>query len=391
MPILVLLFAPLLSAATLSVSPETIFDCVNGLGRAALKWSEGGGAVDLRVGSPTGPSLTGLTGPEGESITGDWVTDGMRFFLVSEQGSILASLTARVRCGGTLSTVDPGLKTGSYFPLQTGNSWIYRQSTRTVTSSYLIRTITHTEELGGKTYYAVSGGGSVALRLRGDADGRLWRFTGTASSPSEELLLPSAATRITPYQGPLGSFDDAVTVTGGDPLLRTEDVYVRGIGPVRSESRLLTGSSGGFTSGLELVEARLDGGLRLLLPMPRLSISVERTSLDVTGRNVTNCAVPSYCVACFGDPRYRPCARARLEAGASATYTVDLELVDAGGQVAFRAPAIGPQTSDLLAYVQLQLYSQPDVPLAPGLYTLHGRLRSGADLLAASSIQLRIE
>ncbi len=37
--------------------------------------------VQIRVGSPLGTPMTGLEGPTGSAQTGDWVTDGMMFYL----------------------------------------------------------------------------------------------------------------------------------------------------------------------------------------------------------------------------------------------------------------------------------------------------------------------
>lgn len=159
---------------------------------------------------------------------------------------------------------------------------------------------------------------------------------------------------------------------------------MRGIGLVKSESRLLTGSSGGFAIGLELVEARLDGGLRLTVPAPLVSLSIEATVLNVSGRQVTNCAVPSYCVACGligADPpgTYKPCAQARVEASKPA----ELEVRNALGATVFRAPS----SQAVFRYVQLPLYSKPNEPLLPGLYTLVATIEGEA----AASLSFRIE
>ena len=83
---------------------------------------------------------------------------------------------------------------------------------------------------------------------------------------------------------------------------------------------MLTGSSGGFTQGRTLVEATV-AGIRFPAPAPALKLGMESLTLDVTGRHVTNCAVPCYFVACGlvpgADPpgTYKPCAQARVGAG----------------------------------------------------------------------------
>ena len=258
----------------------------------------------------------------------------------------------------------------------------------------MTQTITHTEELGGRTYYVLASEGLPALGLRGDSEGRIWRFTGTATAPKEELYLDPAALTHAPFSSGLGAFPDSVVERGGDALLREDRIFVRGLGLVQSEARLMSGSSGGFASGQYLVEARLDG-IHLSIPAARLSLSVENNLLDVTGKKVTNCAVPSYCVACGligADPpgTYKPCAQARVESHASTAYTLELELANAAGQVVFRAPQSAGDPGALLRYVQLRLYSAPNAPLPPGPYLVLTRLKSGTDVLATSSIALQI-
>jgi hypothetical protein len=158
---------------------------------------------------------------------------------------------------------------------------------------------------------------------------------------------------------------------------------------------MLSGSSGGFLSGLELVEARQEGGIRLALPARRFSLSIENTTLDVTAKKVTNCAVPSYCVACGligADPpgTYKPCVQARLEAGAASPYTLELELADTAGEVIFRAPEFAAG-GDSLRYVQLPLYSMPNRPFSAGWYIVTGRARSGGEVIGTASLLLRID
>ncbi len=376
--------------AELSLSPDPVVDCVAGVGRATLRWSGASAGVEVRVGDPSGPSMTGPTGGSGEATTGYWVNEGLRFLLVNPQGSVEASVTARLRCGGAPSTLDPVFRTGSYWPLLVGNTWIYRQNTRQVTSAYSTRTITRTEELGCRTYFVLTG--DVArTRLREDPEGRIWRFTGTAASPREEILLDPAKAIRAPFIHALGTFPEAASQNVSTGLELDSQVYARGIGLVRSQARLMTGSSGGFTDSLELVEVRLDG-VRLALPAPQLSLSVESTALDVTNKRVTNCVIPIYCIACISDPAgtYKPCAQARVDVRASAPYALDLELVNSAGQAVYRAPAVNG-VGELLRYIQLPLYARRNEPFAPGTYTLVTRLRTGTEVRATSSLTVRID
>ena len=62
-------------------------------GRATLRWeAKGVVRVQIRVGSPTGPAMTGLENPSGSAATGAWVTNGMTFYLQdASDGSSLGS------------------------------------------------------------------------------------------------------------------------------------------------------------------------------------------------------------------------------------------------------------------------------------------------------------
>lgn len=64
---------PAFTSSVLSSSP----------GRVTLSWTAPAGvrSVQIRVGSPGGPAMTGVEGPAGTVQTGDWVTSGMTFFL----------------------------------------------------------------------------------------------------------------------------------------------------------------------------------------------------------------------------------------------------------------------------------------------------------------------
>lgn len=383
-------------AATLTLSQDPVTDCANGLGRATLRWSGANEPVEVRIGGPAGPAMTGLTSSPGESTTGYWISDGMRFVLVNARGAIEARAEARLRCGGNVSALELAARNGSFLPLQVGNTWVYKNRGRALSYEYVTYTISGTETLGGLTYFVLTSGGSGGERLRADAEGRIWRFTGTAETPKEELLLDASSPQSVhaPFAGPLGTFDDTVRVGFPWGLGSESRVYARGIGMVWSETVQNTGSSGGVLDNKELVEARL-AGLAIAPTFPRLSLAVENKELDVSGRKVTNCRIIFGCIGfCPVDPpeAYRPCAQARVEAGAAGEFTVEVELADASGRVVFRQPASG--TGDLLRHVQLQLYSGnfpgPYLPFAAGEYSLTARLKSGTSVLATESITVRI-
>lgn len=383
-------------AATIALSQDPVTDCTNGLGRATLRWSGATGPVEVRILDAAGPTMTGLTSPSGESTTGYWISDGMRFLLVNARGEVEARTEARLRCGGNASALEIAARNGSFLPLQVGNTWVYKNRGRALAYEYVTHTISRTETLGGLTYFVLTSGSSVLERLRADPEGRIWRFSGTPESPKEELLLDPAAPQAVraAHTGPLGTFDDTVRVRFTQGLGSESRVYARGVGMVWSEMVLNTGSSGGVLDNKELVEARL-AGLQLGPWLPRLSLAVENTELDVSGRKVTNCRIIYGCIGfCPVDPpeAYRPCAQARVEAGTAGEFTVELELADSNGRVVFRQPVNG--TGDLLRHVPLQLYSGnfpgPYVPLTAGEYALTARLKSGDSVLATQTMMVRI-
>ncbi len=395
--VLFLAAAGVLPAATLTISPSIIYDCVGIHGHATVSWNGALGAVRIAVG-PEMAQMTGLMEARSGSVeTGEWVGEGLQFFLVGADGAVQASATARVRCGGASSPVPPG---DSFYPLAVGDTWVYRVDSRVVTSDYVTQTVSGLEEIGGRTYFVITTYAgdrrTTAMLVRQDADGRILRFTGSEEAPAEEVWLDPASAAQTGYVGPLGSFGDAVMQTMRQGLIQTMLTFVRGIGLVHTRADLLTGSSGGFTDGLDLVEVRLAGGIHLEVPAPHLSLAAESTVLDVSGRKVTNCAVPCYFVACgFGpgtDPpgTYKPCAQVRVSASAEGDFFTQLELLNAAGDVVFEAPAAMAPAGETLRYVQVPLYSAPNVPLPAGVYRLMGRMTVGGEEAASEVLTVEI-
>jgi hypothetical protein len=322
----------------------------------------------------------------------------MTFYLVNQEGGVEATVTAKVRCGGTVDTLEQGLQNGSYFPLQVGNTWVFRQNSRLETSSYSTYTITSTEVIGGQTYFVLSNTSlaspSVSAKLRSDDQGRIWQWTD--APPGEELLLDPSTAPLGSHSYDFGTAANAAFRTENESLISTTYIYVRGIGLSRWDQTLRTGSSGGFLSGAQLVEVRLADGIHLSMRTTQIALSLESSRLDLTNKKAPNCSVPSYCTACFlvgADPpdTYKPCVQARVEGSASASYTFELELRDSTDQVVYRAQPSGAVNGDLLRYIQIQLYSAPNVPIPPGNYKLIGRLKSDKEELAASVMFVRID
>jgi len=72
--------------------------------RTTLTWNAPGYSnLVIHVNSPTGQALTGTLGSSGSTVTGNWVTDGMQFFLVDvTSGTTVASVAVHV--GAVYST-----------------------------------------------------------------------------------------------------------------------------------------------------------------------------------------------------------------------------------------------------------------------------------------------
>lgn len=404
--VLVFSIASCTAATSFSILPEWIVECRDGLGRATLRWQDAEPSPVRVLVGPQRVPLTGWDGPSGSTETGDWVSDGLEFFLVNEQGAQLGRVAARVNCGGLVDARNSAFATGSYFPLQVGNRWTYRVSSRAVTSTYTSWTVTRTEVAGERTFYIIAidtGDSTSEMRMRTDADGRIYVGDQLWLDPTEAPNA-SAVLRIE-RRGPatiagLGTFPDALHYLSVDGLQSQGGTFVRGLGLAQVRTDSLTGSSGGFLSGAELVEARIGGSVRLSTAVATAQLSAEASRLDVTGRRVTNCAVPSYCVACSllpgVDPpgTYKPCFQARVGVTHPAAVSSDIELFNGAGERVYAVTrALRPAaTGEAFVVHQVPLYSSPNVPFPAGAYRLNATVRGAGDAPAATAtLNLRIE
>ena len=300
------------------------------------------------------------------------------------------------------------LSTGTYFPLDVGDRWVYRIDDRTVTASYQTWRVDHTQILNGKTYsvIAIEGPGTFYYEayFRADASGRIYQPGGT-----DEILFLDPTTlnvgggeliltqRLSRYQNALGTFPDAVTYQNGTLLIMETGILARGIGLLTSTSHMLSGSSGGFTQGRTLVEANVAGGIHFPAPSPSVQLGVESLLLDVTGKQVTNCAIPCYFVACSiagADPpnTYKPCAQARIGLAnwpAGQSRSVRVQLVAPSGTIAYdNTVSVGNAPAEAVTFLQLPLYSAPNQPLAPGTYQVMARTTDGT---AQAAVMVKIQ
>ena len=87
-------------------------------GSTTLSWQAPGfDRVQVRVGSPLGPAMTGVEGSIGSAQTGDWVSNGLTFYLQDlNTGNTIASVTVQVGStpvrAGTLTATPSAIRVG---------------------------------------------------------------------------------------------------------------------------------------------------------------------------------------------------------------------------------------------------------------------------------------
>lgn len=394
----VLLFAIATQAATLTLHPPVIYDCSGPVGKASLEWIGATGPVTVIIGPQRIP-MTGLEGPSGSAETGLWVSDGLEFRLLSTSGAVEALAIAKVQCNAGNAAAN-GIVGTSFFPLEVGNTWVYKTDSRFATSSYVIWKVTGLREQSSHVYAEISAvrstGSNAILLLREDPDGTLWQLAGTPEKPVEQVYLKPSDARHAAFTSAVGSFPDAATQNLDTVLSREEKVFVRGVGLTRDRLTLGGGSNGGFGESLDLIEYHLASGPRVQVQSPRVSVTAESAVLDVTGKLVTNCAIPCYYAACgIGSPvdppnTYKPCTRTRIEASAEAGFWGEVALLNAGGQTVFSSGQMASPPGELLQYVQVPLYSAPNKPLPAGTYRLVGHVGQGDVETATSLITIEL-
>jgi len=301
-----------------------------------------------------------------------------------------------------------GLATGTYFPLDVGNRWVYREDIRIATATYQTWRVDRTEVVNGYTYSVVAIEGAYGFYgecwYRADSAGRVYSLTGTgdvlfmdptiAAPNSGEVQLTGAGGSVTT---PLGTFPDTVNYINRYGLDRETGTLARGIGLLSSTSVLETGSSGGDDMIRTLVEADV-GGIHFPSAQSAMDLSIESLTLDVSGKKATNCAVPCYFAACYlapgADPpgTYKPCARTRVALRnwpAGQSRTVTLQFLAPDGSTAFSSSlAMDSSPTDSVTYLQVPLYSAPNQPFAPGTYRLSATTSDGT---AQSSLMVKIQ
>jgi hypothetical protein len=298
-----------------------------------------------------------------------------------------------------LAAVLPAQSTGSYFPLDVGDRWVYREDDRISTALYQTWRVDRTAAWNGTAYsvMAIEGPGTLYAEywFRADSSGRVYILTGNGDQLflDPNILAPnSGEVQLTGQGGavttPLGTFPDTVNYVNPMGLDYETGTLARGVGLLSSTTDLETGSSGGPTLIRTLVEAALAGGNRYPAETSSIGLGMESLDLNVSGKQVTNCAVPCYFVACYlapgADPpgTYKPCAQARVALRnwpAGLSRTVRLELLAPDGSAAFdQTLTLDAAPVESVTFIQVPLYSAPNQPLPAGAYQLSAKTADGA-------------
>lgn len=91
---------------SLTIVPATLTRCNDrSLAKARLVWTTAETAVQLRIGTATGPAMSGFEPGIGGTNTGDWVSDGLVFVLVNPNGQEVARAVANDGIDGIVSRV----------------------------------------------------------------------------------------------------------------------------------------------------------------------------------------------------------------------------------------------------------------------------------------------
>jgi hypothetical protein len=235
--------------------------------------------------------------------------------------------------------------------------------------------------------------------LRAGIDGRIYqRLAGgdilllDPSDASSTRALLQIESRSDQASTPFGLFPGSLAYRTTASLRIERGTYVRGLGLLNYSAAVLAGSSGGFSDSVELQEARIGGRVYYRRPVPAISLGVEADDLDVTGRQVTNCAVPCYFAACGlvpgADPEgtYKPCLQSRMhvEQGPAET-TVEVTLAGPRGEAVHTVALHPVDPAEFLHYYQVPLYSAPNQPFPAGYYVLRARLLDASGMERATA------
>lgn len=186
----------------------------------------------------------------------------------------------------------------NYWPLTTGNIWVYKTTDR----GYVRWTIQRTEDFDGKTYSLLAGDPAGDVWLRGDDEGRVYAFDprtreeklyyrfGAGVGESYETAIPDSGgraqlqTRNESYRGPVGQFSNALAIAypgAQRPPGFSRELFLPHVGMVHRD-----GIGGIQASSWDLVYASLGGVTIVTQPETSFAIAVERNSVRLTLRHI---------------------------------------------------------------------------------------------------------
>lgn len=301
-----------------------------------------------------------------------------------------------------------------YFPLSQGNQWVYG-CTGFCGNVLPAVAVSRTDQFNGKSYFLLEGFGGRQTWLRQDDGGVLWAFdpaTGresrwyafftperssfeTAVDPCSSLA--TVASRTATYQGPAGTFHDALQIVYTAGACRDagllEEWFLPGTGLVRR-----TETTFGGPKTYDLIYARIGGVKVISQPELRFSIALDR---GVYTANLMPPIDPGLSV---------PVMTARLSLRNTTDKPVrlafssgqrhDLEFKNERGDVVYRwsdgraftlalgEEIIGPGERNYVVIVRLA--DKEGKPLAQGKYTAMGWITTMGPRVYAASVGFEI-
>src|SRR5215831_4917824 len=138
--------------------------------------------------------------------------------------------------------------TGSYFPLEVGDRWVYRTDDRFFTARYETWRIDRTETIDAKQYFALAVYTPFGLigesKFRVGEQGRILILTGNGDQLFLDPRVGGENGQLHPgnqggsYKTAVGTFSDTITYTNPMGLLMENGMLGRGVGLLWSTTNL---------------------------------------------------------------------------------------------------------------------------------------------------------
>ena len=178
------------------------------------------------------------------------------------------------------------LGTGSYFPLDVGDRWVYREDTRLATAQYQTWRVDRTVFANGYAYSAIAieGPGTTYAEywFRADSNGRVYILSGDGDRLFLDPTMVAPNSGQVQVTGPggtvatsLGTFPDTVNYVNPMGLDYETGILARGVGVLSSTTIVEAGSSGGTALVRTLVEAEVAGGIQFPAPIASFELGME--------------------------------------------------------------------------------------------------------------------